>query len=301
MGPTNQALVKLFQADQKYRQAQSRYDAASRDVRLQERKVNELTAKLDQTHLLLKEFQAKAGNTELDIRAREGKIERLRGQQQTAKNNKEYQAFLVQINTEKVDKAKVEDELLKLMEQVEKLQGESKTLVGQVEAEKQKLGQLREQITGRLEVLKKEIDDLRPARDAAAAEVSADHLKTFERLAERFDGEAMAAIDKPNRRVEEYICTACNMSLAPDIYNRLHSRDEAMGCPSCRRFLYIPDDLPVETAVNQKKKPKKTAEEKAAAAAEKAAEAAASEVAATPAPEATETPAAPQADQPTQA
>ena len=111
--------------------------------------------------------------------------------------------------------------------------------------------------------MKKEIDDLKPERDAAAAGVPAKHLDTFERLSERFDGEAMAAIDKPNRRVEEYICTACNMSMAPDIYNRLHSRDEPMSCPSCRRFLFIPSDLPPELAVNQRKKPKKS-EEKAA-------------------------------------
>jgi len=258
MGPINQALVKLFEADQKYRQAQSRYEAASRDVRFQERKVNELVARLDQTHHEFKELQARSANTELDIKAREQKIEHYREQQQTAKNNKEYQTFLVQINTEKVDKNKIEDELLKLMEQVEKTQGELKALVEHVEAEKLKLAQLREQITGRLEVLKQEMDDLKPARDLAAAEVPAKHLDTFERLCERFDGEALAAIAKPNRRVEEYICSSCNMSMAPDIYNRVHSRDEPLTCPSCRRFLFIPNDLPPELAVNQPKKPKKS-------------------------------------------
>ena len=263
MGPTNQALVKLFEADQRYRQAQSRYDAASRDVRLQERKTNELASKLDQMQLQLREQQARASNTELDIKAREQKIERLREQQQTAKNNKEYQTFLVEINTQKVDKGKIEDELLKLMEQVEKLQGEAKALAAQVEGEKQKLVAMRQQITGKLEALKKEIEDIKPERDAAAAGVDSRLLETFDRLSERFEGEAMASIDKPNRRVEEYICTACNMSLAPDLYNRLRMRDEPLACPSCRRFLFIPDDLPPEQAINQRKKSKK-AEEKAA-------------------------------------
>ena len=261
MGPINQALVKLFEADQEYRQAQDRYEAASRDVRFQERKVNELAARLDQTNLQFRELQARAGNTELDIKAREQKIERFREQQQTAKNNKEYQTFLVEINTHKVDKGKIEDELLKLMEQIEKTQVEVKVLAEQTESEKVKLVQLREQITGRLQVLKREVDDLKPARDSAAAEVPAQHLDTFERLCERFDGEAMAPITKPSRRVEEYVCMACNMSLAPDLYNRLHSRDEPLRCPSCHRFLFIPSDLPPELAVNQRKKPKK-AEEK---------------------------------------
>lgn len=261
MGPINQALVKLFEADQQYRQAQGRYEAAARDVRFQERKVTELAARLDQTNLQFRELQARTANTELDIKTREQKIERFREQQQTSKTNKEYQTFLVQINTEKVDKGKIEDELLKLMEQVEKTQGEVKALSELAESEKQKLAQMREQITGRLEGLKREVDHLKPARDQAAADVSPKDLDNFERLCERFDGEAMAPITKPNRRVEEYVCAACNMSLAPDLYNRLHTRDEPLTCPSCRRFLFIPTDLPPELAVNQRKKPKK-AEEK---------------------------------------
>ena len=129
MGPTNEALVKLFHADQKCRLAQSRYDAASRDVRIQERKVSALVAKLEATNLQLREQQAKSGTTDLDIKSREIHIEKLRVQQQTTTNNKEYQAFLIQINTEKVDKSKSEDELLYLMGAVETLQAEIIQLV----------------------------------------------------------------------------------------------------------------------------------------------------------------------------
>ncbi len=165
---------------------------------------------------------------------------------------------LCSAESEKVDKVKVEDELLRLMEQVEKLQGEAKTLAAQADAEQQKLASMREQITGKLAELKVEIDQLKPARDSAAAGIPPKTLEIFEKLCKRFDGEAMAAIEKPDRRVEEYNCGACNMWMAADIYNRLHSRDDAVFCPSCRRFLFIPDDLPPEEAINQKKKPKKS-------------------------------------------
>ena len=39
MGPTNVALVKLFQAEIKLREAQARLDSASRDIRIQDRRV----------------------------------------------------------------------------------------------------------------------------------------------------------------------------------------------------------------------------------------------------------------------
>ena len=42
------------------------------------------------------------------------------------------------------------------------------------------------------------------------------------------------------------------MDLVIDVYNKLHSRDELVFCPSCRRILYIPDDLPPEVAIKGK-------------------------------------------------
>src|ERR1700689_3405933 len=115
MGPTNIALVKLYQADQKLREAQSRLDAVSKNVRIQERKVNELSERHRLSQTTLKEQQSQAAQHDLDLKTREAKIERLRSQQQNAKNNREYQAFLIEINTEKLDKGKVEEELLTVM------------------------------------------------------------------------------------------------------------------------------------------------------------------------------------------
>ena len=43
MGPTNVALVKLFQADNNLRETQLRLEAVSRNVRIQQRKVSEVT------------------------------------------------------------------------------------------------------------------------------------------------------------------------------------------------------------------------------------------------------------------
>ena len=60
MGPTNVALVKLFQADQALREAQARLDAAQRNVRVQERRVADFQEKFAAASTLLKENQASA-------------------------------------------------------------------------------------------------------------------------------------------------------------------------------------------------------------------------------------------------
>jgi uncharacterized protein len=261
MGPTNIALVKLLRADLALREAQERYDTAAKTVKIQERRLADLHEKLKLAQTNLRDQQARAGNLDLDARSRDARIEKLRAQQQNAKNNKEYQAFLTEINTEKIDKGKVEDEQLKVMEQVEKTTAEVKGLQAQIDEASKQHQATKQQLGGRLAELQSEIDKLRPDREAAAAEVPAKAREQFERLAERYEGEAMAAMSRPNKRREEYVCTVCNMDLVVDIYNRLHTRDEIVFCPNCRRILYIPDELPPEMAINKKKPVKETKEQ----------------------------------------
>src|ERR1041385_8982890 len=135
MGPTNIALVKLFQADQQLRAAQERYETAARNVRVLERRVADLSSKLSTLQHSLKEQQSKAANIDLDLQSREQHIEKLRAQQAQAKTNKEYQAFLTEINTEKVDRNKIEEQALVALEAVERLQGEAKALSAQLDEE----------------------------------------------------------------------------------------------------------------------------------------------------------------------
>lgn len=256
MGPTNIALVAYYRADQDLREVQALLAAATKDVRVQERKVADVAERQRLAAQNLKEQKSQAAQLELDLKTRDAHIEKLRGQQQQARNNKEYQAFLVEINTEKVDRNKVEDDTIKAMETVERLTTEAKTLADQVDTETARLKELRKQASGKVGELQKQIDAEQVKRDVAGKAVSAKPRDVFDRLAEKYDGEAMAALAKPDRRNEEYICSVCNMNQAVDVYNRLHSRDDLVFCPSCRRILYIPDDLPPEVAIKAKAKPK---------------------------------------------
>jgi predicted nucleic acid-binding Zn-ribbon protein len=249
MGPTNVALVRLFRADNALREAQTRLDEAGKNVRLQERRVTDLEQKLKDAQTRHRQQQARAGQLDLDMRARDAHIEKLRTQQQTAKNNKEYQAFLVEINTAKVDRGKVEDEAVRVMGEVEKVHQEVAALTTALEAERTKLTTIRSQLADTIAKHQAEVDALKPAREAAQAAVPPKVADAFNRLADRCEGDALSPLARPDRRREEYLCTACNMELAIDIYNKLHSRDEIVFCPSCRRILYIPEDLTPEAAI----------------------------------------------------
>jgi predicted nucleic acid-binding Zn-ribbon protein len=253
MGPTNVSLVKLYRADQALRDAQERLDAATKNARLQDRRVNDAAAKLKALQQSVRELSSKSGNLDLDLRSRDAHIEKLRTQQQVAKNNKEYQAFLVEINTQKVDKSKVEEQTMAVMTELETAQKAATEAATVLESEQAKLAQLKSQMGDTVKALQAEIESLKGPRESAAAALPPKARDVFNRLADHHDGEAMSALMKPDRRKEEYVCSACMMDLVTDVYNKLHSRDEMVFCPSCRRVLYIPDDLPPELAVNKKR------------------------------------------------
>jgi predicted nucleic acid-binding Zn-ribbon protein len=253
MGPTNQALVKLFLADTQLREAQSRLDSATRNVRLQQNKVADLAARQATAKTEHTKLSARAAELNLEIQSREQKIEQLREQQNSAQYNREYQAFLVQINTQKVDRQKFEEEALGVMESVEKTNAEATSLAATQASEKAKLDEMAGKIDDRVKTLTAEIEALRPARDAAAASVPDKVLQVYNRLADRYEGEAMESIDKPHPKREEYIAMTCNIDLTVDVYNRLHSRDDLTFCPQCGRILYIPEELTVDKAVHKPK------------------------------------------------
>lgn len=251
MGPINLALVKLFEADKELRAVQSELDDVTHNVRVLARKIADLDERHRLTHARHVELQAQYKSLELEMSTRDAHIEKLRAAQQAARNNREYQALLVQISTEKVDRTKLEEQALRLLEQIERVGAEAAALASQLASEKEKHAVAESQIGDRVAELRARIEQVRPSRDAAAADVPRELLSQFDRLSERYDGEALAAIMRPNPRREEYSCSACNMDMVPDVYNRLHNRDEVVYCPSCRRMLYIPDDLPPHAAVNQ--------------------------------------------------
>jgi hypothetical protein len=220
---------------------------------VQERRVNDLAEKLKISQAKHKELQVKSGNLDLDLRSRDAHIEKLRTQQQTTHNAKEYQTFLIEIHTQKKDKEAVEEQAMALLEQVETAGKESAEFATSIEAERAKLEQLKGQIGGEITKLQAEIESLKGPRETISATLPPKARIAFDRLAEHHDGEALSALLKPDRRREEYVCSVCMMDLVTDVYNKLHTRDDMVFCPSCRRILYVPDELPPEMAVNKKK------------------------------------------------
>lgn len=256
MGPTYQAVMSFIQADGAYRGALARLSAATRSLRQQQQKVDGLASELASASKLALELAARAAELESDVKSREEHIQKLRDRQMNLSNAREYQAILVDINTQKVDKAKVEEQALTAIDASEKQKALVADLTARHEMEARKLNEIASHIDDEVKQLQAEVDTCKGPRDEAAAKVSSTIIANYVRMADLYDGEGAAAIERPSARDEEYLCTGCNTYLVADVYNRIRTiRDDVVYCRSCGRILYIPEELTADKALNKKKPP----------------------------------------------
>lgn len=150
------------------------------------------------------------------------------------KTNKEYSAVLIEIEEIKQEKARMEEEILVLMETQERLTGEIREAEGRF---KQREGQgrteevsLREQLRG----IETDLTAVRTERRELAAKLPANILADYERILRARAGLALVPVTKPN------FCGACRVTITPQRLQELRAQSSLIPCESCGRYLYWP-------------------------------------------------------------
>jgi len=239
MGPTLTALVNLQVIEDQLRKARKRQKKGRQAIGQQHHHIETLEAALLVKRQEAKHIQVQAGDFELQLKTKDEEINKLRQVLNTAKSNKDYSAVLTQLNINKADKSKLEDKILAMMTQIDQEKLSCSQMQEQIEEEKRKLLDVTEKVNEKQAALNEEISRLEQQFLTASGEIS-DKVRTmFERLSERFDGEALAAIAQLNARRGEYGCGGCFMKIPRDLVNMLMAKDDVITCPSCGRILVL--------------------------------------------------------------
>lgn len=239
MGETLEALRRLQEVELQLAAIRRKREARARRVETHQRHVNQADERLEAHRRRIHERQARVDALTLDVTAREESVSKHREALNRAKTNKEYSSILAAMNMEKADSAKLENAVLQLMEEIQRLQNEAAVM----EAEKAKLSENVAAAQEKLEEFEaeseQENDRLEAQREEYAANIAPATLQSFMRVATRHDGEAMASITKLHPKREDYMCEGCNMKITLEIVNALQTRDEIQLCNCCGRILYL--------------------------------------------------------------
>lgn len=239
MGPVLNGLIKLQSVENRLRAVKSKLARCRRTVIFQENQLRSLQNGLEAKKEEIKMTRVQVDRFELDLKHRDETISRLRAALNMAKTNKEYSAILTELNTTKANNSKIESQALDLMKNIEADQAASTEIQEQIDEHKTKLDQLRKGTEVKAVEYEAEIAEIQVEWNAAAKEVPAETLRIFNRVAETYDGEALAAAGKQNEKVEVFSCGGCFMGIPAEVINRLMTRDEIIRCSNCTRILIL--------------------------------------------------------------
>lgn len=239
MGATLEALQRLQSIEIQLRSSQEQIESKHRAVEAHRRKLATLTRQAADLHDSIRRAQADADKLELDRKTQEAHLSKLREALNRTKTNKEYAAILTQLNTDKADNLKFEDEVLAALGKVDELKKSLADLEAQLTKEQTRAAQLDQAAHETEQRLSGQLSKLEAQRETATDGIPLDALKIFERACERHDGEGMAMVEQTHPKRAEFVCSGCYMSVTLESINSLQSRDAIITCPNCQRVLFL--------------------------------------------------------------
>jgi len=237
-------LHRLFLLDQQMRGLRRRLDAAERRHTAQKRKLDQYETQLAELEAQLQQVKAHVQTLEGEADGVEARMSRLREQINTITSNKEYSAALVELNTFKLEKNKIEEQNLEQMARVEELEAKRAEVATRRDEQRKLVEAAEQEVVAAREEVGERLDAVTAQRAEAAAVIPGETMRTFDRLVAQHDGEAMAPITEENRRRKEYHCGGCYLLVPVERLNSLMMGNESLiTCPSCGRILYLESAL----------------------------------------------------------
>lgn len=218
--------LRLYDVDQKLEQGPKRIKLKEQFALVQEDK---LKAVQDQVLQLKKQVQSK----NLDLQSNEAKILDLKGKLNTASSNKEFDIIKGQIAADEMANSVLEDEILELMDKIDKTEEEVQSKIKQKDAAHAEAKKTAHDFESARTRLDEEIKECKAAI-SDAEQIIPDNIKVlFERLVRSHGAGALAIVDGK-------FCSACNVMIEPQLRVELNS-GRLVFCKSCGRLLYMED------------------------------------------------------------
>jgi len=232
-------LLKLQSVENRLRAAKLKLVRCRRNVVIQENQVRSLQNSLEAKKEEVQLTKIQSDRLELELKTRDAEIAKLRAVLNAAKTNKEYAAVLTRLNTTKADNSKIEAQILDLLKDIDADEAESEKIQNQIDEQKQALERTRKEAEILAAKYEAEIDQIQAEWNQVAQTVPAEPLEIFKRVAETYDGEALAMVEYQEGKTEIYSCGGCFMGITAESVNLLMTKDDIIRCPNCTRILVL--------------------------------------------------------------
>ncbi len=230
MNETFIALARLQTLDSELATLGLRAEDVPQRIERLKREAEQMRSTLDATKQAILEHKKETKLAEVELKSAEEKIGSYSVQLYSAKTNEQYKAFLKEIETQKKIKSRVEDRMIVLMEEAERL--EQARAVSEKEA-----GVLDAEASRKVAALEGELAEVRAAvaeRETARRELlavlPANVLKLYERVRKSKGGLAVVATDHER-------CGGCLSPIPAQVLLDISRKERIYTCEACGRIL----------------------------------------------------------------
>ena len=230
--PAVTQLLVIQDRDRKLRQLKIELKNAPLEKKAMDTRLATASATLDASKLKAKEIEVKRKELENEVRAREDRIGKYEQQKLATKKNDEYQAYDHAIESLRKEIAGIEDKEMELMEAAEA----QKPIIAAAEKEAADTRALVQRqiadIEAKVIAIEAQVAEIQADRDKLASAVDEELLDDYQRLFERKDALAVAAL------VNE-VCQGCHVKSQTHIVNSVKAAKVVTTCLNCARILYL--------------------------------------------------------------
>lgn len=187
---------------------------------------------LDSAEEEIRSYEERKAPLEVELKENQALLDAADARIKRIKTNKEYLAMQREIDLAKKRKADLEEQVLTIMEKIEKKTSERERIRTSFETDKVILVEK----MGKLNTLMKELDtvlaEYKGKDDRLRKIVDKSLLSKYDRIKQSKKGLAVV-------ECFEGVCRGCHMHIQPQLFNELIRGDRLINCPACQRILYV--------------------------------------------------------------
>ncbi len=222
-------LVKIQKLDYEIKNTQSEIDEIPLKIATLEKEIEKAKRTVQEKHGRMQNIRKDYKMKEGDLGENENKINKLNSQTFAVKTNEEYRAIINEIDYLKQENRQIEDKMINLLEEEEKL----KNTIGKLENETKEFVNKRENGISNLKKRKEELIE-------KSKQLKVNFDEYFKKLPNSVK-ELYKKIKKVRGKVVCLIsnetCTGCYANLTPQFLNELKRGKEILLCDNCGRIL----------------------------------------------------------------
>ena len=177
---------------------------------------------------------------ELDLVQKEDLVKKHSTDLNTVKTNEAFKALQLEIDRAKNEGSQIETQVLEIMEELDKSKKEEKTAAARVVAEEKEVQARISALEARHAEVKARFGAAKAVRDESAAPLPQSVMRVYNHVRSRGKLNAVVPIDGDH-------CSACRISLAPQVIVDATKATQMVTCESCQRILYRPQIFAAKT------------------------------------------------------